>query len=126
NLVIRVGNQPPVAVASATPTSGFAPLNVNFSSAGSSDFEGATLTYNWVFGDGTTSTLANPNHTYSVKGVYTARLVVSDGVKTNASPNITISASDPADSLVASYSFDEGTGNTVVDASGNGNNGTLT
>jgi PKD repeat protein len=126
NLVIRVGNQAPVAVASATPTSGLAPLNVNFSSAGSSDFEGATLTYSWVFGDGTTSTLANPNHTYSVKGVYTARLVVSDGVKTNASPNITISASDPADSLVASYAFDEGTGNTIVDASGNGNNGTLT
>ena len=47
---------------------------VNFSSAGSSDPEGQPLTYSWTFGDGATSTAANPSHTYTQAGQYTARL----------------------------------------------------
>ena len=61
-------NQPPVAQASATPSSGPTPLTVNFSSAGSSDPEGEPLTYSWNFGDSTTSILANPSHTYTTPG----------------------------------------------------------
>ena len=72
-----VVNQPPIAAASANPTSGAAPLNVSFSSAGSSDPEGQPLTYLWTFGDGTTSSAANPSHTYLLAGPYTARLSVS-------------------------------------------------
>jgi PKD repeat protein len=72
-------NQPPVAAADATPKSGSAPLNVSFSSAGSSDPEGQALSYSWTFGDGQTSTAANPTHTYTQQGSYSARLSVSDG-----------------------------------------------
>jgi alpha-mannosidase len=36
-------------------------------------------TYFWDFGDGTTSRLQNPSHTYAGKGTYTATLTVSDG-----------------------------------------------
>ena len=36
--------------------------------------------YAWSFGDGTTSTNQNPQHTYSANGTYTATLVVSDGL----------------------------------------------
>jgi glucose/arabinose dehydrogenase len=86
------GNQPPVAVASANPTSGPAPLAVTFSSAGSSDPEGQTLSYAWTFGDGGTSTAANPSHTYTQAGSYTARLTVSDGTNSALSPTITITA----------------------------------
>jgi glucose/arabinose dehydrogenase/PKD repeat protein len=74
------GNRRPVAVAGASPTSGPAPLRVNFSSAGSNDPEGVPLTYLWSFGDGGTSTAANPTHDYSTRGAYTATLRVSDGV----------------------------------------------
>jgi glucose/arabinose dehydrogenase len=73
-----VANQPPVAVAMADMTVGLPPLTVNFSSAGSFDPEGQPLSYLWTFGDGGTSTDANPSHTYLVAGKYTAMLSVSD------------------------------------------------
>ena len=64
---LRYTNVPstPVAVAGATPTAGASPLTVSFSSAGSQDPGGSALTYKWEFGDGTTSTAANPTHTYT-------------------------------------------------------------
>ena len=43
-----------------TPTSGTVPLTVNFSSAGSLDADGTIVAYDWNFGDGGTSTAANP------------------------------------------------------------------
>ena len=69
----------PVASASADVTKGIEPLTVHFSSAGSRDPDGDPLSYEWTFGDGTTSTEANPTKTYSEKGVYIARLTVSAG-----------------------------------------------
>jgi glucose/arabinose dehydrogenase len=84
------GNRPPVAAVSASPNSGTAPLEVAFSSAESFDPEGATLTYDWQFGDGTSSTDADPIHTYSAPGSYVARLRLSDGANTTLSSNLTI------------------------------------
>ena len=47
------GNQPPVARATANPTSGPTPLSVSFDGTGSSDPDGDTLTYAWdLDGDG--------------------------------------------------------------------------
>ena len=44
----------PNAVAAATPSSGYAPLAVTLSSAGSSDPDGTITSFAWNFGDGTT------------------------------------------------------------------------
>ncbi len=85
-------NQAPVAIASANPTSGSTPLTVNFSSAGSLDPEGQPITYLWTFGDGTTSTAANPSHVYTLPGQYTVRLTVSDGVNSTLAIPLFISA----------------------------------
>ncbi len=41
---------------------------------------GSNLTYLWDFGDGTTSTLAYPSHSYAVTGVYNICLTVTDTV----------------------------------------------
>lgn len=77
--LVPVSGQAPIAVAaSSAPTTGVAPLSVNFSSAGSYDPDGTIAAYDWDFGDGTRSTLANPVKSYSTPGTYTASLVVVD------------------------------------------------
>jgi len=53
------------AVAGADPTTGIAPLNVNFSNNSQN-----TTTYFWDFGDGNTSTNFAPTHTYLENGTY--------------------------------------------------------
>jgi glucose/arabinose dehydrogenase/PKD repeat protein len=68
----------PVAQAAADRTSGQARLKVRFSSAGTSDQDGDALTYSWDFGDGGTSTAANPTHTYRKNGTYTATVTAKD------------------------------------------------
>ncbi len=92
-------NQPPIAIAAASPTNGVAPLTVAFSSAGSFDPEGVALTYNWTLGDGSTNTAANPTQTYQTAGVYSARLSVSDGTNTVSSPALTLTVVAPANPL---------------------------
>ena len=39
---------------------------------------GPNLTYNWNFGDGTTSVATNPVHQYAAQGVYTVSLTITD------------------------------------------------
>jgi glucose/arabinose dehydrogenase len=94
-------NRNPIAVASANRTSGPAPLAVTFSSAGSSDPEGGALTYSWAFGDGTTSTAANPTKTYNANGTYTATLTVRDpqGLPGTASVIINVGNTAPTVTL---------------------------
>jgi glucose/arabinose dehydrogenase len=96
------GNLPPVAASSATPSSGPAPLAVTFSSVGSSDPESQPLSYSWVFGDGATSTDANPSHTYAQAGQYTARLTVSDGTNSTLAAPLTISVGSPPTAAITS------------------------
>jgi PKD repeat protein len=93
------GNNPPAAVASGSPTSGNAPLTVNFDGSGSSDPDaGDSITYSWdLNGDGTfgDSTVAKPSYTYSTAGTYNAALKVTDshGVSATSSPiTITVTA----------------------------------
>lgn len=43
----------------------------------------SNLAYYWEFGDGNTSSLQNPSHTYASSGVYTVNLIVSDCIFTD-------------------------------------------
>jgi PKD repeat protein len=89
-------NQPPVAAATANPTSGIAPLAVNFSGAGSSDPDGTISSYAWTFGDGGTGSGVTISHTYQNAGTYTATLTVTDNNGAANSKTLTITAAtDP-------------------------------
>ncbi len=63
----------PVASFSASPTTGNAPLKVQFN-----DRSENVVSLNWDFGDGTYSTEKDPIHTYSTAGIYTVNLTVSN------------------------------------------------
>jgi glucose/arabinose dehydrogenase len=106
-------NRPPTAVATAQPTSGPAPLMVQFDGSGSTDPDGDPITYAWdLNGDGlyTDSTLQKPTYTYSQAGSYTARLVVTDsrgGSSTPAAVTITVGTppSNPPPSSTSPTAF---------------------
>ncbi|KIF77692.1 glycosyl hydrolase [Streptomyces sp. 150FB] len=90
------GGRSPIAVAAADKTSGKAPLKVTFSSAGTEDPDGDALTYAWDFGDGSTSTAADPVHSYKKNGTYTATLTVTDATDRTATASVHVVAGNTA------------------------------
>ena len=88
-------NQAPVAVAEATPTSGVAPLAVNFTGSNSTD-DGTIVTYAWDFQDGGTSSEADPQYTFNTAGNYDVTLTVTDDGGLTDTDTITIVVSDPS------------------------------
>ena len=84
------GNRAPVAVASASPTSGVVPLTVSFDGSGSADADGTIVSYTWNFGDGASASGITVSHTYTTPGGYTARLTVTDNQGTSASSTVVI------------------------------------
>jgi|GEM_PF-872265 len=91
-IVAGAVNQRPIAVLSALPTSGPAPLLVQLSAAGSSDPDGLITTYAWDFGDGRTSTGLQTQVTYPTAGTYTVTLKLTDnrGGTTSATETVVV------------------------------------
>ncbi len=83
-------NQPPVAALSATPTSGKAPLAVNFDASSSTDADGTVASYGWAFADGASGSGVSVNHTYDSAGSYLATLTVTDNEGAGATDTLTI------------------------------------
>jgi len=83
-------NQAPAASFSYSATE----LAVNFNNSATDD-KGVT-SYNWSFGDGNSSTNANPSHSYSTAGSYQVSLTVYDaeGLNHTASETVTVSKDD--------------------------------
>lgn len=79
---INAQNFPPVAKAEADREEAFLGQSFLFSSTDSIDPDESPqgLSFLWDFGDGSTSTGANPSHTYSNASAYRVSLTVSDGV----------------------------------------------
>ena len=105
-------NAAPTAVLTATPTSGTAPLTVNFDGSGSYDPDTAPppdtiASYTFNFGDGSAAvTQSSPtiSHNYNAAGNYAARLSVTDSrgaVSTNTAQVVISVTANPPDLIVA-------------------------
>jgi PKD repeat protein len=95
------GNRAPVAVVQANPTTGPAPLTVNFSAASSSDPDaGDTISFAWDLdndGQFNDSTSVAPQFTFTSGGNKTVRLQVTDnhGASTIATTVINVNSGPP-------------------------------
>mgnify|MGYP000243992005 CR=1 FL=1 len=135
-------NQPPNASFSASPTSVETPLEVTLDASSSSDPDGSIVSFEWDFGDGTSSSGETTTHTYDSAGDYTVELTVTDdgGATDSATEVVSVSApnkdpnsgftasptsgeaplevsfdaskSEDPDGTIASYSWDFGDGDT--------------
>lgn len=89
-------NRPPTVAINASTTTGEVPLPVSFTSTVNDPDGDTPVSYAWKFGDGeaSTSTEANPSHTYTAPGKYVVSLTVTDarGAKTTRTTEITATA----------------------------------
>ncbi|MEL6923868.1 MAG: PKD domain-containing protein, partial [Bacteroidota bacterium] len=88
-------NQPPVAVLTATPETGEAPLLVNFDATASSDADGSIVSFLLEFGDGNTASTNTAEYTYETPGTYNVVLTVTDDKGATASATKTITVTEP-------------------------------
>jgi PKD repeat protein len=88
---LKEENKPPVADFSYSPSNPRVNETIQFTDR-SYDPDGSITSWRWEFGDGSTSTLSNPSHSYSRPGTYTVWLYVTDngGAAARASKTITI------------------------------------
>jgi PKD repeat protein len=89
--------QAPYAYFYPSPINGYAPLTVTFT-----DYSTDATSWLWDFGDGSSSTLENPAHTYTTLGVYTVVLTVynADGNSTSTD-TITVNQHPPVANFTA-------------------------
>ena len=102
-----------VSASGGTPTANFtytiSGLTVNFTDT-STDSGGSIGMHSWNFADGSTSTLANPSHTYASAGTYSVSETVYDSVNNRSSTktvSITVTASTSSQ-LIVNGGFETG------------------
>jgi PGF-pre-PGF domain-containing protein len=128
----------PVANFTGTPTSGTAPLTVTFTDVSTN----APTSWNWTFGDGSTSGEQHPVHIYQINGTYTVSLTATNaagsgnftktdyitvstgvitpianftGTPTSGVAPLTVTFTDSSKNAPTSWTWDFGDGNTSVE-----------
>ncbi len=120
------GNTPPVA----NFTSSISGLTVSFTDT-STDSNGSIASRSWNFGDGTTSTAANPSRTYAAAGTYTVTLTVTDngGATNTTTRSVTVGSSGGTQTYTNTTDYtiaDNATVSSPIVVSGRTGNGSAT
>lgn len=93
-------SKPLEADINASPQTGWAPLEVQFSGNISGGHD--SYSYKWKFGDGETSDKKNPEHTYSSERDYTVQLTASDSQGNEDTDSVIVHVSEKTPPLQAS------------------------
>ncbi len=109
------GPVPPIAAFVGSPTSGLAPLVVDFTDQST----GEPTSWDWDFGDGGTSTAQNPSHEYTSAGTYTVTLTVSNAAGSDTETKTDyITVGEPGSWVVITYDDFEGGFGSYTDGGG--------
>lgn len=116
------GNPPPIAVASADVYYGPSPLTVDFTGDNSFDPNGFPISFSWDFGDGGTSSLANPTHEFIAPSndpySFTILLTVTDSLGETGTKELLVSLNNtPPQATITSFAdgdFYPLSGNTLL------------
>jgi PKD repeat protein len=84
-------NVPPIAVISLVSESD---LTVSLSGSGSTD-DAPIVSYEWILGDGSTSSGVTVTHTYAAAGTYTVSLTVTDSGGLTGSASLDVTVTEP-------------------------------
>jgi PKD repeat protein len=99
---VTILNKDPVAAFTYSPLNPTTQETITFTST-STDPDGTISSWSWIFGDGGTSTAANPSHQYSDDGTYDVSLTVTDN--DGASDTVVIQIDVANMEPVADFSF---------------------
>lgn len=93
----NAGNRKPMAAAKVDKPAGSVPLRVQFSSAGTVDYDSDSLKYQWKIADPTGAQLTtlsdvNPSYTFKKKGIYKVQLTVTDAKGLKDVQSLTVQA----------------------------------
>ena len=94
-LVEAAANVGPTASFTANPTSGVAPLDVDFDASGSTDPDDGIASYSWDFGNGDSGSGVTASTTYATAGSYTVTLTVTDNSGESDMATTTITVEEP-------------------------------
>ena len=94
---VTVANVAPTVATMVVPAGGFEGSSFAASASATDPGTADVLSYEWAWGDSSTSTGATPNHTYANNGSYLVTLTVSDdaGATASATRSITIANVSP-------------------------------
>jgi len=100
-------NQPPTAVFTVSPTSGFPGTWFTFDASESQDIDGSIVSYAWQFGDGVTDSGITAHHAYASAATFTVLLTVTDndGASNSTTRTVVVQTAAMPDLSVQSVTF---------------------
>jgi len=105
NIKVEIDTTP--VITSLTYTAGEIKVNTNIDfNTTVTDYNNSTITYSWDFGDGHTSSLEDPTHSYSSVGVYDVTLTVTNIDDLNATKKVSVIVKDQEQLIAPVVSID--------------------